>query len=490
MKLLVANRGEIALRIFETCRKMGIKTAALITSDDQNSPHAIQADESYLLCGKSLHETYLNAKKIIETAQKNSVDLIHPGYGFLSENASFARMVLENKMTWVGPQPEVISKMGSKIESKILADKLKIPTLPWKYFKNSSRLAPSAWKKEAQKIGYPILVKASGGGGGRGLRIIRQESEIDSGIQSAVREAFSSFGKGAVFMEKHLQSARHLEVQILGDLYGNIISLGNRECSAQRRHQKIIEEAPAPCISDKLEKSLKRDALKLAKELGYANAGTVEFLVDEKENHFFLEMNTRLQVEHGVTEWVTGQDLVEHQIKTACGEKLSIEAPSTLWGHALECRIYAEDPFNGFIPTPGPVHVARWPTARNTRIDSGLKEGEVISSNYDPLVGKITTWGKNREEARLQMVEGLNQTTLLGFTHNIHFLKLLLQTEEFKNSKITTEFIEKKGTRCLNQNLANEHIKELVCSLLATKSTLVNKENDQVYFNLFSSVKI
>lgn len=489
MKLLVANRGEIAIRIFETCRKMGMTTAAFATEDDRNSPHILQADEVYFLEGKSLHETYLNAEKIIQTAKKHSADLIHPGYGFLSENASFARMVIENKMAWVGPSPEVISKMGSKIESKMLAEKINAPTLPWKYFKDSSRITLSAWKKEAKKIGYPILIKASSGGGGRGLRMIREESEIDSGIQSVLREVKASFGEGAVFMEKHLKAARHIEVQIFGDLYGNIITLGNRECSIQRRHQKIIEEAPAPCLSNKLEKLLEADALKLAQVLGYTNAGTVEFLVDENENHYFLEMNTRLQVEHAVTEWITGIDLVEHQIKTALGDKLSLKTPSAFWGHALECRIYAEDPFNSFIPTPGPVHIARWPTTRNTRVDAGLHEGEMISKNYDPLVGKITTWGKNREEACLQMLEALNQTTLLGFTHNIYFLKSLLQTEEFKNSKITTGFIEKEGTSSLQREPTKEQIKELVCSLL-TQQPSKRKDREQGSSHLFSMIKI
>ncbi len=493
MKLLVANRGEIACRIFETCRIMGIGTVAVYASDDSQSLHVRLADKSVELPGEGINETYLNGTALIEAAKKTGATLIHPGYGFLSENAPFAELVQKNELIWVGAPSEAIRKMGSKVESKILAEKVKVSTLPWKLIENAAKISEKNWKEYAHKIGYPLLVKASGGGGGRGMRLIHKPEELLAGIEGASREAQSAFKDSSVFLERYLTHARHIEVQILADKKGNFFAIGDRECSAQRRHQKIIEEAPAPDISEKLRKNLHQAAIKLCKEIEYEGAGTIEFLVDEKENYYFLEMNTRLQVEHPVTEATANLDLVREQIRIALGEALTIKPNLKPRGHAIECRIYAEDAQNGFVPTPGPVRKLDWPTTRNTRIDTGITEGQQLSHRYDPLVAKLTTWGNSREEARFQMLEALSQTTLLGFTHNISFLKELLQSQDFIDCKLTTGLIEAKLVHQLKPVVDEKILKELVSLLLTghEQSTPLRHEGTATSVqNLFSTISL
>ncbi len=480
MKLLVANRGEIACRIFETARIMGLSTVAVYSTHDTNARHVMCADEAHLLEGATLGETYLNIDQILTIAKKTKATLIHPGYGFLSEKASFAKEVLKHKFKWVGPLPESIEKMGSKIDSKILVDKLKIRTLPWAYVKAGDKLTEKDWLKKADDIGYPLLVKASGGGGGKGMKLVHDKKNLMSSLESAMREASSAFADSSVFLEKYLERSKHIEVQVLADQEGHVIHLMDRECSAQRRHQKVVEEAPAPDLSDDTRQELHKAAVKLAKEINYHGAGTVEFLVDpakKKDNWYFLEMNTRLQVEHPVTEWITGLDLVEEQIRVALGEKLRFSQQDiSPRGHAIECRLYAEDPFHGFMPTPGPVTKLAWPLTRHTRIDTGINEGGEISPHYDPMVAKVSTWGINREQARLQMLEALGQTIILGFTHNIAFLKKLLETTAFIKNTIFTNSIEKDLLSQLKPQPTVEELKILVSALLMPTRSGENKK--------------
>ncbi len=481
VKLLVANRGEIACRIFETCRVMGIKTVAVYSEGDKKSLHVQMADEAYPLKGITASETYLNRGALLEKASQAKATALHPGYGFLSENPLFASEVIKKKIIWIGPPPESIRKMGSKIESKILAQKLTIRTLPWKYVENDQSVTDARWKKMADEIGYPLLIKAASGGGGRGMRLVHEKNDFLGHLESARREAHNSFGEASVFLEKFVSEGRHIEVQILADTKGRIVHLFDRECSVQRRHQKIIEEAPAPRLKQETRKELIKAALKLAEAIEYEGVGTVEFLVDEKEKWFFLEMNTRLQVEHPVTEWITGLDLVTCQIKSALGEKLGFTQDKIgARGHAMECRIYAENPYEGFIPTPGPVEKLRWPTTRNCRIDTGLTEGNEVSAHFDAMVAKLSTWGLSREEARLTMREALKSTTLLGFTHNIPFLQELIDSKELIESRFTTSLIEKKGAHFWNPKIVPEK----------TVSTGIESAKIEKPHNLFGSIRL
>lgn len=492
IKLLVANRGEIACRIFETCRIKNIHSIAIYAADDSTSRHVKMADSACLLEGNTLHQTYLNAEQIIKIAKREGATLIHPGYGFLSEKAEFAKAVQNAGLTWIGPNPDVIEKMGSKIEAKILAEKAEVPTLPWAYFKNKKDQTEAEYKKAAKKIGYPLLVKASGGGGGRGMRRINQEAELIEGIKSAEREAAGAFADATIFLEKMIESARHIEVQLLGDHHNNIVHLFDRECSVQRRHQKIIEEAPAPRLTPKTQKALREAAVRLGKNLNYQGVGTIEFLVDADENFYFLEMNTRLQVEHPVTEMITGLDLVACQIDVALQNKLPFtQKQIESRGHAIECRICAEDPTGGFMPTPGPIKKLVWPLTRHTRIDTGVFEGQILSSSYDPMIAKLSTWGATRVEATEQMEEAINQTTLLGLTHNLPFLQFLLKTEEWKNSAITTNWIEKEKIADRFSIVTEDNLKKILQVLLTQKTNQRSTETKMtISTNLFEVIHL
>ena len=428
-KLLISNRGEIASRIIRSAHDMGISCVAIYTEADTNTPFVREADQAF-----KLSDTYLNAKEILEIAKKNDVDAIHPGYGFLSENANFANSVKKAGIKWVGPSANAIKKMGDKLTAKTLAEKVGVPTLPM-----------GTSSKDAKNIGYPILVKAAAGGGGKGMRIVEDAKDLKESIASAEREAEGGFGDKRVFLERYIERSRHIEVQILGDSHGNLVHLGERECSIQRRHQKIIEESPSPMVSDSMRREMGAAALKLASKLKYESAGTVEFLVDEKTKEFwFLEVNTRLQVEHPVTEEVTGIDLVKEQLRIADGEELGFDQSDVDWfGSSIEVRLYAEDPGNDFLPVTGKL--IRFEPANNplVRWDVGIETGSIITSDFDPMLAKVISYGETRIEAANKLVLALKNSHFGGMKTNREFLISILESKEFLKGATTTDFIKK-----------------------------------------------
>ena len=428
--ILVANRGEIACRIMQTAQFMGIKCVAVFVDADKDAPFVKMADEAI-----KLSSSYMDGSAIIEAAKQSGAEAIHPGYGFLSENSTFARKVKSNKLIWIGPSPHVIKVMGDKLKAKELAEKSGVPTLPM-----------TSSIKNVKSIGYPILIKAAAGGGGKGMRIVKKESELKDSIVSAKREALSGFGDDRIFIEKYVEKSRHIEIQILGDEYGNIVHLGERECSIQRRHQKIIEESPSPRIDPFLREEMGQAAVKLAKKIKYCSAGTVEFLFDDKTDEFwFLEVNTRLQVEHPVTEEVTGIDLVAEQIKIARGEELKFVQDDIDWhGHAIEARLYAEDPGNNFLPEIGILHAYDTSLASEVRWDSGVEEGCVIGTDFDPMLSKVISWAPNRLDAANKLARGLEKAHMGGVVTNRQFLISCLRNESFLNGNTTTDFIERE----------------------------------------------
>ena len=438
-KLLIANRGEIAERIVRTCRKMGITSVAVFSDADKNARFVKKADEAVHIGGSAPSESYLNIEKIIEAAQKSGSDAIHPGYGFLSENEDFAVACKKAGIIFVGPSPEVIHGMGSKKAAKELVEKLKVPAVPG-YNGNDQNIEVLA--KEAMKIGFPVLIKAAMGGGGKGMRIVNAEKELISSIEAAKREAEKSFGDGTLILEKYFTSVRHIEVQIIGDNHGNHFHLYERECSIQRRHQKIIEESPSAILTDDLRKRMTASAVAIAKALNYTSVGTVEFIIDEQLNYFFLEVNTRLQVEHPVTEMVTGLDLVELQIRIAEGQALSFKQEDIKQnGHAIECRIYAEDPENNFLPCTGTVLNWNEECIEGLRYDSGVETGSKVEVFYDPMLAKIIAHAPTRQESIRKMKYALQQLYVLGFTTNKDFILQILSNSDFENGNFDTHFI-------------------------------------------------
>ena len=428
-KLLISNRGEIASRIIRSAHDMGISCVAIYTEADTNTPYVREADQAF-----KLSDTYLNAKEILEIAKKNDVDAIHPGYGFLSENANFANSVKKAGIKWVGPSANAIKKMGDKLTAKTLAEKVGVPTLPM-----------GTSSKDAKNIGYPILVKAAAGGGGKGMRIVDDAKDLKESIASAEREAEGGFGDKRVFLERYIERSRHIEVQILGDSYGNLVHLGERECSIQRRHQKIIEESPSPMVSDSMRREMGEAALKLASKLKYESAGTVEFLVDEKTKEFwFLEVNTRLQVEHPVTEEVTGIDLVKEQLRIADGEELGFNQSDVDWfGSSIEVRLYAEDPGNDFLPVTGKLITFEPANNPLVRWDVGIETGSIITSDFDPMLAKVISYGETRIEAANKLVLALKNSHFGGMKTNREFLISILESKEFLKGATTTDFIKK-----------------------------------------------
>jgi acetyl-CoA carboxylase biotin carboxylase subunit len=440
-KILVANRGEIALRVMRTARKMGIATVAVYSEADRHAPHVLFADEAILLGAPPSNQSYLLGNKIIAEALKLGVDGIHPGYGFLSENAEFSRSVQAAGMTFIGPSPYSIETMGSKLGAKEAVKAYGIPMVPG----TEGAISDVAEaKKVAAEIGYPILIKASAGGGGKGMRIVENAEEFEEQMQRAVSEAISSFGDGSVFVEKYVGSPRHVEIQVLADNYGNTVYLFERECSIQRRHQKLVEEAPSSCLTPEIRRKMGEDAVKVAKACQYSGAGTVEFLVDERLNYYFLEMNTRLQVEHPVSEWITNLDLVEQQIRVARGEKLKFSQKDlTINGHAIELRVCAEDPKENFLPSVGVLTKYRPPlNMANVRVDDGIEEGMEVSIYYDPLLAKLIAWGATRDEAIQKLIEAIDNFEIEGVATTLRFGKFVLQHEAFKAGKFDTHFIK------------------------------------------------
>lgn len=442
-KILIANRGEIAIRIMRACRELGIKTVAVYSEADKNAQHAHTqfADEAILLGDAAPKESYLNVDKLIKAAIQTQADAIHPGYGFLSENASFAAAVDSAKLTFIGPSADSIRAMGDKAESKILMKKANVPTVPG--LEGLESIAD--FKKAAKEIGYPVLVKAAAGGGGKGMRVVNEEIELSEAIESAKREALNSFGDERLLIEKYLADAHHIEFQVFGDKHGNLIHLFERECSVQRRHQKIIEETPSILLTPKIREEMGQAAVNAAKAVNYYNAGTIEFIFDPKTSqYYFLEMNTRLQVEHPVTELVAGIDLVQWQIRIAAGEKFPFTQTNfTQRGHAIECRVYAEDPSNGFLPSTGKLLQFIEPQGPGIRVDSGFKAGDEVTHFYDPLLAKLIVHAENRDIAIQRMQTALRDFVVHGVVTNIDFMQSVLSHNDFAEGKVTTRWVEK-----------------------------------------------
>ena len=439
-KILVANRGEISLRIMRTAREMGIATVAVYSEADRLSPHVIFADEAVCLGPPASSQSYLLGDKIIKVCEELGVDAIHPGYGFLSENADFAKKVKAAGLIFIGPSPEAIEVMGSKLAAKQAVAKYNIPLVPGTEEAISD--IPLA-KERAAEIGYPILIKASAGGGGKGMRIVENEGEFEEQMQRAVSEAQSSFGDSAVFIEKYITSPRHIEIQILGDQQGEVVYLFERECSIQRRHQKVIEEAPSAVVSPKMRKAMGEAAVGVAKACDYYGAGTVEFIVDEQLNFYFLEMNTRLQVEHPVTEMITGKDLVREQILIAEGKPLSFSQEDLkIHGHALEVRVYAEDPRNNFLPDIGKLETYQRPQGPGIRVDDGFEEGMNIPIYYDPMIAKLITHAETRTAAIEKMVRAIEDYKIVGIQTTLEFCKFAITHEAFVSGAFDTKFVE------------------------------------------------
>lgn len=439
-KILVANRGEIALRIMRSCREMGIKTVAVYSEADRNAPFVKYADEAVCIGPPPSNKSYLLGDKIIEVSKQLGVDGIHPGYGFLSENASFATAVQKAGIIFIGPSPEAMNIMGDKLSAKAAAKKYKIPMVPGS---DGAITNVEEAKKIALITGFPLLIKASAGGGGKGMRIVEHISEFEEQMKLAVSEATSAFGDGSVFIERYVAGPRHIEIQILGDSHGNIVYLFERECSIQRRHQKVIEEAPSSVLTPEIRKAMGECAVNVGKACNYEGAGTVEFLLDENKNFYFLEMNTRLQVEHPVTEMITGIDLVKEQIKVARGEKLSFRQEDLkIHGHSLEVRVYAEDPCNNFLPDIGKLISYKRPQGLGVRVDDGFEEGMDIPIYYDPMIAKLVTFGKDREEAINRMIRAIDDYRIIGVKTTLSFCKFVLKHKAFTSGYFDTHFIK------------------------------------------------
>ena len=437
-RLLVANRGEIARRILRTAHTMGIGTVAVFADGDAGSPHVREADTAIALGGRTSAETYLDIGKLLDACRRTGADAVHPGYGFLSENAGFAQAVIDQGLTWVGPTPAAIRGIGDKLAAKRLMQTLNVPTL------QAHELAPGEDASAAAlAIGYPVLVKAAAGGGGRGMRVVESPADLEQAIAGARREATAAFGDGTLFLERWITRSRHVEIQILGDTHGNLVHLFERECSIQRRHQKVIEEAPSPVMDAALREQMGQAALTAARAIGYQSAGTVEFLLSGRQ-FFFLEVNTRLQVEHPVTEAITGLDLVREQLRIAEGEPLGYtQSDLRIDGHAIEARLCAENPANDFLPTPGTVDVWEPATGEGVRFDSGVESGSVIAIEFDPMIAKVIVKAPTRREAAARLARVLEMTRLQGITHNRDFLVAALRTPEFLSGDTTTDFIER-----------------------------------------------
>ena len=443
-KILVANRGEIARRIFRACRELGVRSVAVYSEVDRGAPWARLADESYQLEGVSARQTYLNQEAIFAVASAAGAEAIHPGYGFLSENAEFAEACAAHGVHFIGPAPQAMRLLGSKASARELAREAEVPIIPGV---DGAEHTNEELRQAAAQIGYPVLIKASAGGGGKGMRIVQSAEYFPDALHQARNEAMSSFGDDHVLVEKYFTDVRHVEVQVMGDRHGNIVHLFERECSIQRRHQKIIEETPSPAVSAATRQAMCQAALTLARSVNYVSAGTVEFVLTADDDFYFLEMNTRLQVEHPITELVTGIDIAAWQIRLAAGEALSFAQEDLVQrGHALECRLYAEDPANNFLPSIGELAFYRAPAGPGVRVDDGVESGTEISPYYDPMLGKVITFGYDREEAIRKMMRALQDTVVLGVRTNVAYLLAILKQPSFLSGDITTTFLDEHMT--------------------------------------------
>jgi len=448
-KILVANRGEIAIRIMRTCRELDIETVAIYSEADRTSLHVRYAQEAYYIGKAPSSESYLNINNIIEVAKKCGADAIHPGYGFLSENAEFAKRCTKEGIIFIGPTPEVIVQMGDKIQAREAMLEAKIPVVPGTEGAIETEEDVLAVIEE---IGLPIMIKASAGGGGKGMRLVQEKSEVVSAVRAARSEALSSFGDDSVYIEKYITSPHHIEFQILADQHGNVVHLFERECSVQRRHQKMIEETPSPLMTSELRNEMGMSAVEAAKAVNYVGAGTIEFLVDNDLNYYFLEMNTRLQVEHPITERVTGIDLVKQQILVAEGHKLDFKQENLIQkGHSIECRIYAEDPDNNFMPSAGKVYKISEPLGLGVRTDGYVYEGYEIPIHYDPMISKLIVWGKTRDEAIRRMRRALYEYKITGVKTSIKILERVMNNENFIDGNYDTHFIEKNQEQLMSR---------------------------------------
>ena len=471
-KILVANRGEIAIRVMQTAKKMGIKTVAVYSTVDRNSPHVKFADEAVCIGEAPSNQSYLLGDKIIEVCKQLGVDGIHPGYGFLSENSDFAELAEKNNITFIGPKSKAMKVMGSKLAAKEAVKAFNIPMVPGL---DEAITDIALAKKVAAEIGFPILIKASAGGGGKGMRIVENEAEFESQMDRAISEATNAFGDGSVFIEKYVGSPRHIEIQVMADSHGNILYLFERECSIQRRHQKVVEEAPSSVLTPEIRKAMGEAAVKVAQSCDYLGAGTVEFLLDENKNFYFLEMNTRLQVEHPVTEMITGLDLVEMQIRVARGEKLTITQDDLqIKGHAMELRVYAEDTLNDFLPSVGHLDVYQIPVGEGIRVDNGFEQGMDVPIYYDPMLAKLITYGKTREESIELMIKAITNYHIEGISTTLPFGTFVMEHEAFRSGDFDTNFVKKYYD---SNKLKAKFDKEAeIAALVALKRYLEDKE--------------
>jgi len=485
-KVFIANRGEIAIRIIRSCREMGIKSVAVFSEADRKSLHVRYADEAYFIGKSPSNESYLNIDKIINAAKQSGAEAIHPGYGFLSENAKFSQRCEDEGIIFIGPSPFSISSMGDKISSRNIMIATKVPVVP-------GTTEPISDEKAAidtiNEIGLPVMIKASAGGGGKGMRLVKKKEEIENSIRAAKSEAMAAFGDDSVYIEKYIQSPHHIEFQILADKFGNTIHLFERECSVQRRHQKVVEETPSPLMTPELREEMGKKAVAAAMAVNYYGAGTIEFIVDDKRNYYFLEMNTRLQVEHPITERVVGVDLVKEQIRIANGEQLTLKQENLRqFGHAIECRIYAEDPDSNFMPSPGKITHITEPLGLGVRHDGYVYEGYEIPIYYDPMISKLIVWGNTRKEAIDRMKQALHAYKITGIKTSIPFLAKIMDTDDFRNGNYNTHFIDKNydilmqkqpcGRRCQDIALITAYIHYLN---KLENSTIKSNGNDNNY---------
>ncbi len=483
-KILIANRGEIAVRVIRTCKELGISTVAIYSEADRTSPHVLKADEAYCVGPAPSSESYLNTPKIIEIIKQTGTDAVHPGYGFLSENAKFANEITQLGVKWIGPSTDAITTMGDKMAARNLAINVNAPIIP-------GTTEPLEYATDAieiaQSIGYPVLVKAAGGGGGKGMRIVYSSDEIQDAVERASSEASKAFSDDRVYVEKYLEEPHHIEIQILADDHGNVVCLGERECSVQRRYQKIIEETPSPFIHQELRDSLFKTSVEITKACQYSGAGTIEFLVDKHKNYYFLEMNTRLQVEHPITEMTTGLDLVKEQINIANGLPISFSQNDiNPQGHAMECRIYAEDGFNNFAPSIGKIQELSFPQGLGVRMDDGVRQGQDISPYYDPLLGKLVTWGDDRQSALNRMKRALSEFHVAGIETSIPFCLMFIQHKSFNSGLYSTQTLDEIKDE-LHHNLSIHKSNRLIAASMGaihktlkrdikTTSKIINNE--------------
>jgi len=476
-KILVANRGEIAVRIIKSARKLGIRTATIYANDDTDSLHVSYADEAYLLGGNTLADTYLNIEKIVNIAQKTGCQAIHPGYGFLAENPAFVKACKSAGLVFIGPDEDVMHLMGNKVEARKFAIKNNIPVI------QGITGTIGELSQKAENIGFPVLIKAAAGGGGKGMTVVYNKADLLQALEATARQAKSYFGDDTIFVEKYIEQPRHIEVQVIADGFGNVVHLFERECSVQRRHQKIIEEAPSPTLNEEVREKMLETAIVLTSKIGYKNAGTIEFLVDKNLNFYFLEMNTRVQVEHPVTEFITGVDIVAEQISIAAGNPLSFSQNDIkIKGNAIECRIYAEDPENNYAPAPGKLTFYKHFETSEIRVDTGILPNSEIKSSYDPMIAKLIVHSDNRISAIDKMIFALNNFVVQGIKNNISFLKELVDSQYFRENKISVKFCDEKTQHIIDNIIQSKENIEIFVPLVAfALYSIRNKQQNSIW---------